>query len=163
MAKVRERKIYSFKSVGEKQTEFEAKIKGRDVLDKPPIGIKTPIELGNKSLFEMHTDLGKNLSDNLRNLILTNHGERLGMYDFGANLLPLSMEFGTEQFDSQAIGRISRAVKKYMPFITLGTFESFSEKIDNKVVAKGGIRITYTIPNIDNNPRMLEVIIYSGA
>jgi len=163
MAKVRERKVYSFKSVGEKQEEFEAKIKGRLATDKPPIGIKTPLELGEQSLFKMHTDLGKNISDNLRNLILTNHGERLGMYDFGANLLPLSMEFGTENFDSAAIQRISRAVRRYMPFIDLGTFESFSERTDNKVVAKAGIRITYTIPNIDNNPRMLEVIIYSGA
>ena len=163
MAKVRERKVYSFKSVGEKQSEFEAKIKGRVVSDKPPIGIKTPLEFSDNSLFKMHTDLDKTLSDNLRNLILTNHGERLGMYDFGANLLPLSMEFGTKDFDTLAIGRISRAVKKYMPFVDLGTFESFSEKIDNKIVAKGGIRITYTIPNIDSKPRMLEVIIYSGA
>ncbi|WP_341715121.1 hypothetical protein [Limnobacter sp.] len=163
MAKVRERKVYSFKSVGEFQRDFEEKVTGREDLDKPPIGIKTPMELGEKSLFSMHTEIDKTISDNLRNLILTNHGERLGMYDFGANLMPLSMEFGTDNFDSQAIGRISNAVLKYMPFVSLGTFESFTEKIDNKIVAKGGIRITYTVPNINSSPRMLEIIVYSGA
>jgi len=163
MAKVRERKVYSFKSVGELSEDHRSKVTGREVTEKPPIGIKTPMELGEKSLFKMHTDLDNTISDNLRNLILTNHGERLGLFDFGANLFPLSMEFGTDRFDSEAIGRISTAVSKYMPYVALDTFETFSEKIDNKIVKKGGIRITYTIPSVNNNIRMLELIIYSGA
>jgi len=163
MAKVRERKVYSFKSVGEKLEEHRKKVTGREDIDLPPIGIKTPLEYGNRSLFKMHTDIKKNISDNLRNLILTNHGERLGLYDFGANLLPLSMEFGTENFDSEAIARIGISVKKYMPFVNLITFESFNEKIDNQIVTKGGIRITYSVPAIDNKKNILEVIIYSGA
>ena len=50
-----------------------------------PIGLRTPLESGD-DIFKMHVDPVKQLSDNFRNLILTNHGERLGMFDYGANL-----------------------------------------------------------------------------
>ena len=34
----------------------------------------------------MNTDPVRQLADNFRNLIMTNHGERLGRYNYGANL-----------------------------------------------------------------------------
>ncbi len=52
---------------------------------KQPIGIKTPLESGD-DIFKMHTNPIRQLTDNLRNLIMTNHGERLGIFDCGANL-----------------------------------------------------------------------------
>ena len=98
----RSRKVYSFKSVG---TKVKTEEEDTAILKKPPIGIKTPLslDLGRQGLFEMHTDLAKQISDNLRNLILTNHGERLGFYDFGANLRTLVFELGSENADQKAM------------------------------------------------------------
>ena len=75
MTTYRDKKVYDFKSVGELNIEHERK----KILAEPmPIGIKTPMTLGGQhGLWKMHTDLGRQISDNLRNLILTNWVFRL--------------------------------------------------------------------------------------
>ena len=155
------RKTYSFKSVGvSKRTEDEVV----PTKQAPPIGIKTPIRLSPKNgLFEMHTDIAKQISDNLRNLIMTNHGERLGFYSFGANLGDLVFSLGQEDADIEAQVRIKTAVNRFMPYVTLQEFQVFVDRFDNKEVAKVGVRITYLIPRVDRALRSLEVMLYVGA
>jgi len=154
-------KTYSFKSVGELSSKKEEVIKE---LEKPPIGIKTPIQLSrNHGIFEMNTELTSQISDNLRNLIQTNHGERLGFYDFGANLRPILFDLGTEEADQIAIQNISKSVGKYMPYVSLDGFQSFVENSDIKAMAKIGIRISYLIPTIDDKLRSIEVMLYMGG
>ena len=89
---------YSFKSSGNTVSEEETFASAE--VRKPPIGIQTPIrlELG-QGLFAMHSDITKVISDNLRNLILTNHGERLGFPDFGADLRPLRCQTSSTPSD----------------------------------------------------------------
>ena len=72
--------------------------------DPPKLSIKTPLELGMgaSGLFEMHTNVGDAIRDNLRNLLLTNHGERLIHTDLGANLRPLLTELAAEGGDDIA-------------------------------------------------------------
>jgi len=156
------RKSYSFKSVG-LQTKEPTSIEIR--AQKLPIGIKTPIQVSTDSggLFVMHKDLDKQLADNLRNLILTNYGERLGFYDFGGNLRPLVFDLGTDEADQEAIRRIKKASNKYMPFISLEGFQVFVDRFDNKQVAKVGIQVTYKIPRLDTALRSLEVMLYMGG
>tara|TARA_B100001287_G_C22617176_1_gene498226 strand:- start:367 stop:861 length:495 start_codon:yes stop_codon:yes gene_type:complete len=156
------RKVYSFKSSGKSKSELEKEVTDTPV--KLPIGIKTPITISRgNGLFEMHTDLSRQISDNLRNLILTNHGERLGFYDFGANLGPLVFDLGTDQGDALAIDRIRESVRKYMPFVSLQNFQVFIDRHDNKTLAKVGIQITYGIPLLDTATRSLEVMLYMGG
>ena len=156
------RKTYSFKSVGNPKSELDAQLP--DAPKKLPIGIRTPIQISRDTgLFEMHTDVAKQISDNLRNLILTNHGERLGFYDFGANLLPLVFDLGTDEADQKAIDRIRKTVSKYMPFVSLVGFQVFVDRKDNKQVGKVGVQITYTIPLIDEAVRSMEVMLYVGG
>jgi len=83
---------YAFKNVGFKSTDRRFK----KITSQPvPIGIKTPLELsdGKSSLFRVHFQPRDQISDNLRNLVVTNFGERLGRYDFGANLGSLTFDF----------------------------------------------------------------------
>lgn len=152
---------YSFKSVGNKRlTEPEESV----VVEEPPIGIKTPIRISKgRGLFDMHTDLAAQVSDNFRNLIQTNHGERLGFYDFGANLQPLLFELGAEDGDLEAMSRIQRATAKWMPFISLDGMQIFVDKNDLDAIAKIGIRVSYTIPAIDENLRIMELILYMAG
>lgn len=155
-------KTYSFKSVGNlKEEEDEIRRKRRGTF-KAPIGIKTPIEFSYNvgGLFKMHTSLAKQISDNFRNMIMTNHGERLGHYDFGANLAELSFELGSEDIDSTAMRRIARSTEKYMPFIQLDDFEPFVKRDDNEHVAKIGVRITYSVPAISLPRNSVEVLLY---
>ena len=156
------RKLYSFKSVGLKESEQE---KTTPSSQKLPVGIVTPIQISKDAggLFTMHKDIDKQLSDNLRNLLMTNHGERLGFYDFGANLRPLVFDLGTDTADEEAVRRIKRATNKYMPFIALEGFQVFVDRSDNKNVAKIGVQITYKIPRLDQALRSLEVMLYMGG
>ena len=62
-----------------------------------------------------------------------------------------------------AIRRIRRTTNKYMPFITLMTFEPLIERHDNEHVAKVGVRIGYKVSRLDNKERLLEAIIFSAG
>lgn len=148
---------FNFKSVGIKNDQQP--ITGSTL----PIGIKTPLQLGKsgEGIFAMHTSLADQMADNLRNLITTNHGERLGLYDFGANLRSLTLDFTSlEDFDSEAIIRIRNAVTKYMPFVNLKTFESTIDRFNNQVVGKINIKITYNIPQLSVTDRQVAVTLY---
>ena len=155
------RKVYDFKSVGQLQTTYEDNLV--DVAVKNPIGIRTPISFvstGN-SMFNMSYDLGTQIRDNLKNLIATNHGERLMLGDFGANLLPLAMEFYKEDIDAEAVRRISVAVDKYMPFVNLETFEPKVERGDNCI--QSSVKVVYSVPDLGLNNQAVEAVILVGG
>lgn len=116
----------SFSKVGE-LTQDRNRRRERERSVKLPLGIMTPVRAGDdaEGIFKMHTDLAPLIRDNLRNLLLTNHGDRVIDYGFGANLQPLTFELtGGEDFELEAMQRIKQAVDKYMPFVTLIDFEA---------------------------------------
>jgi hypothetical protein len=149
---------YSFKSSGK---TAEQRLVSQIESSRTPIGIKTPLELKNSNgneIFVTYDNLSDVVSDNLRNLILTNWGERLGFYNFGANLKPLLTELvSQDDFDSAAISRINDAVTKWMPFVSLENYISDRIRINNSEIARIVIRITYNVPTLDVNKRMLEI------
>lgn len=143
-----------------------------DFRDKSPIqeqkiniGIKTPLQLGNTNgeIFSMHTELSDQFSDNLKNLLLTNHGERLGIYDFGANLRELLTNYD-DGFESQAVERITTAVNKWMPFVNLLDFSTAINENKNfepnSGIASITITIKYSIPELENRERILKVNLF---
>jgi phage baseplate assembly protein W len=151
---------FNFKSVGKTATQktIETLVKS-----PTPIGIKTPLAIGNDgNIFAVNYKLSDQMHDNLRNLLLTNWGERLGLYDYGANLRPLTTELvSQDDFDAAAIERIASAVSKWMPFVNLDEFLSVFDRNENKNTAIARITITYSIPALDVAQRALEVSIYS--
>jgi len=133
-------------------------------VSKQPIGIKTPLEIGDGTTSEIlvtYDRFADVVHDNLKNLILTNWGERLGLYNFGSNLRPLLADFNSQDdFDNEAISRIQNSVGKWMPFVNL---ENFVSDIDNAYsknsLVKINVRITYSIPSIGISTRGLEVVL----
>jgi len=156
-------KTYSFKSVGT-TTEQKKKL-SRSEVQRPPVGIKTPVSLSEKgsTFLEMHDNFPDQIHDNLLNLILCNHGERLGLPDFGANLMELTFEMQNENSQVEAMSRIRAAVTKYMPYVVLETFTPIVDFFDNKEVAKIGISLGYTVPKLKTDLRNIEVILYSAG
>ena len=156
-------KVFSFDSVG----ELEAKtiIFEESAENNPPIGIKTPIQLEESldDFFVMHRDLGSQIKDNFKNLLLTNHGERLMLSDFGANLKPLTFELQSEGGITAALRRIRDATHKFMPFISLSTFEPIQIRNTDSSIAKIGARITYSVPSANLSEQAIEIVLYSVA
>jgi phage baseplate assembly protein W len=158
----KEAKTHSFKSVGVLNTD---RWKQFPVIpNEKPIGIKTPIQFGtsNDGLFKMHKKMSDQIVDNFRNMILTNHGERLALYDFGANLEELVHDLGSPNTDEEAIRRISSTTRKYMPYITLSTFVAYQEQSEHGLPNKVVIKIVYSVPKINMNDKTLEVVLYTG-
>lgn len=156
-------KKYSFQSVGELEEEFNSRNSSAPT-QTIPVGISVPLTLsdGSTDLLKMHMSYVDAVADNFRNMIMTNHGERLAHTDFGANLRELAFELGTEDGDTKAIRRISATTKKYMPYVSLDSFEPIVLNAENSL-ARVGVRITYTVPKLSNKPRIIEVIIHSAG
>lgn len=154
----------SFKSVGKSTIAVRSEVEAARVAVN--IGIKTPLRYGNTAIFDMNTDLFDQIRDNLRNLVLTNWGERLGQYDFGANLLELSAErLAREDYDQEVAFRIKAAVEKWMPYVSLQEMIPLDNAEDAQVrshVATLSLRrylLTYDCPSINSAKQSLEVIV----
>ena len=156
-------KKYSFQSVGNLDVDLHSNEAAAEI-EQLPIGIKTPLSYGgDDSFLAMHKSYPDAIADNFRSMVMTNWGERLGHYDFGANLTELLFEIGSEDGDMKAMARISRSVKKYMPFVSLKDFEPMTEKNDGNSMGKIAIRVTYSVPQIDNKQRAIEVLLYAAG
>lgn len=152
-----------FKSVGIRSTAEQQARRATDY--QPPIGIMTPLTLDDSGsgLLTMHYELADQISDNLRNLVMTNHGERVGVYDFGANLRPLTMELAQDVWEEEAMVRIKTAVSKYMPYVDLQSFEASRQEPISLAVAKIAIRMTYRVTGIQDRDRAIEILMYVGG
>ena len=105
----------SFKSAGTLRSA--RKFDKSSIADPKPIGIKAPFSTGDgrTDLFDCHFYFPEAIHDNLRNLILTNSGERLGRTGFGADLRELTTELtAKESFETEAMLRIKDQVEKYI-------------------------------------------------
>jgi len=153
--------MISFQNVGYKvyETKTSANV---DVLSTP-VGILTPLAIdeGGDTFFETTTSLQEVVKDNLRNLIQTNHGERLARYYFGANLKPLAIEYtSNENFDSEAMMRINTAVRDYMPYVNLEGYNSKATRAVNQSVTQVEVIIQFSVPKINLFKCFIKAIIY---
>ena len=152
----------SFKDVGYKQYD----IRKVEVVDKTllPIGIKTPLQFSfnGSGTFDMNYQVSDQIKDNLRNLIQTNFGERVGRYDFGANLRELLFEYTSkDDFENEVMIRINTAVAKWMPFIELSSFDSvILTDGDTDKISKSVLQIGYSVPKAYIYNEKVEVVIF---
>ena len=157
---------FNFKSSGFKTTN--RKFTQKKTVARP-VGIKTPLEEGD-DIFKMHKNPTSQVADNLRNLILTNKGERLGRYNFGANLKAIVFEYSNSPNFNQIITDvIISEVQKYIPSIQILDIDPVvvdrSEKNDNNKIglALVRVRINYIIPSLKTPNLGLEVDILAGG
>jgi len=149
---------FNFRNVGKTQ---EQAVAAQLTVTPTPVGIITPLQLGVEEIFAVTYTLADQVHDNLRNLILTNYGERLGLYDFGGNLRPLTAEFTSQDdFDSQAVERIKGAVGRWMPYVSLDSFISTVNRNNNKNTGIIDITITYDVPALNVQKKALVVTLY---
>ena len=95
-----------------------------------PIGIKTPLEKGTLNIIDQ-------IKDNLKNLVMTQKGERLGFPDYGTSLRTIysNTTLSDDQVAELASEEIKNVVTKYMPNINLSEF--YSNEVDSKNFSLG--------------------------
>ena len=163
------RRTINFKHVGTKISDR----KFTEVANEPavPIGIKTPLRLGEglSNLFDMHFQPAAQIHDNLKNLIKTNYGERLGMYKYGANLKSISFDLAyVGEFEEKAILNIRNAVEASIPIVEVVGVDVITTNHEKDGVLPNGIaqillEVTYNIPSIKVIGRKIQAVIYAGG
>jgi phage baseplate assembly protein W len=156
-------KKYNFSSVGE--LEEPLKDSPDELLYRSPIGISTPLRFstsGNNT-FQMNSDLLKQIRDNFKNMLATNHGERLVYHDFGANLYPLVFELGNEEIDFVALKQIKETTEKYMPYVSLETFEPMNLGNDDYGNAVVKVIVSFLVPKLSQKEQFVEVYFKYGG
>ena len=140
---------FSFDSVGDSlPTLREHEKSSRDVVEIK-FGPALPLRLSaaKDELFVMNKDLQSATADNMKNILLTNRGERVMQPQFGANLKGILAEFGMPGFEAEVMTRIKTSVARYLPYVALSQM-----KIDQLPAPAGSglsiisISISYTIP-----------------
>ncbi len=95
---------------------------------------------------------------------MTNHGERLGIYDFGANLTSIIFDYiGAPNFEQIAGEAITENASKYIPSVVITNIfvlnidKSVKEKANSVGTAKTSFRVEYSIPKFSSPPLAIEV------
>lgn len=83
------------------------------------INLQLPLRKSSKGAFATNVETVRAIADDLRLLILTNHGERVIHGDFGANLRKVIFELQGAQLRQVTKDLINAAVEKWMPFVIL--------------------------------------------
>ena len=160
---------FNFKSSGNRVSDRE--VNPKITKKEHDIGFKTPLtNAQGRQLFDMHTDPAAQLKDNLKNLILTNAGERLGLYDFGADLNALLFDLSSDRnVEAEFVDRINIAVQKYMPGIEIdevtevGLDRNEKEIANRAGMAKIRLRIRFSIPAARIANQAIEVTLQAGG
>lgn len=107
-----------------------------------PISVTFPLALSTGSLgyLEPTNDIVQALESNVRQLLLTNWGERLMHVDFGCNFREFLFEQKTGSLRAAIADRVKSQLSKWLPFLNLvGLFVTFSE--EDPSVPDPGFRI----------------------
>jgi phage baseplate assembly protein W len=159
---------FKFKSSGLKKGRKETK---REVAKRTDVGVVTPLSnRSGKGMFDMHTDAGSQLKDNMKNLIMTNHGERLGLAEYGANLYPVLFDLtATENLKQEVSKRILLAVERWMPAIAVDDIQVLemdrTEKtlINKKSMTKIKLRVIFSLPAMGLSRLAVDIALVPGG
>ena len=163
--------MFKFKSSGIKVDD--TKFKEADPESRlRPISIKTPLEAGRgrTEIYKMHEDPLEAIADNLRNLVQTNMGERLGRFNLGCNFKSILFDRNAQnesEYQQSAIASLNEQVKKYMPLVTIDDVRfspiEKTDYTDRTSLSKVKVDIVFSVARLRRFRNKLEVILYNGG
>lgn len=141
---------FKFKNTGLRISSQEEVLTSEPQL--APIGIATPLSSateGGGSTFLMHFSIRDQVKDNLRNLLKTNWGERLGEPMFGANLIDYVAELETNGGIEQVTERVVQTVSEWLPLVEVVSVDVDNVREgSNSALAEYVIRVVYQAPEL---------------
>jgi|688.fasta_scaffold307528_1 phage baseplate assembly protein W len=122
-----------------------------DTQDKS-VGVTLPFTIGNNGFFAVSYTTKEQVKSDLKNLILTNRGERLMQPEFGCNLRQAIFEqIGPETY-SYIRGEIENSIQRWLPYIIVNNVDVSSDtnsKDNNRI----NVQLDYTLAYAGNNSR----------
>ena len=161
---------FNFKSSGKKITDRSLSTDRVTKKDRD-IGIKTPLtQYQGNQIWDMHNDPRSQVKDNMRHILLTNRGERLGLYNFGADLSSLLFDFTSfENIQGEVVSRVEAAVEAFMPGIVIDEISAVDldrnekNETNKKGMVKIRLRVRYSIPQARINDQAIEVTLQNAG
>lgn len=113
------------------------------------INLKFPLRKSPNGAFQANYTTIEAVKDDLRMLLLTNHGERPCLYDFGANLIQALFNEPGVNVNQQVADLIISAVAKWMPGVTIDDLQVSDSNSDLTVAPhKVKVKIQFSVGQI---------------
>tara|TARA_Y100001937_G_scaffold34354_1_gene49045 strand:- start:988 stop:1413 length:426 start_codon:yes stop_codon:yes gene_type:complete len=105
------------------------------------IGLALPLKSDNNNVFQLTKNSFDQVRHNLKNLLLTNIGERVYQPEFGSRLRQICFEQLDDSLPTRVEDEVRRAVGFWLPYVNIESVETLTEE-DNK--AKIFVRVTFS-------------------
>ena len=126
------------------------------------IGLELPLTYTPEGYFRRTKTALEQAKSNIRNLLLTNKGERLGNPTFGTNLLSLVFSQENTDLEARVEEEIRAAMSEFLPFINIVSIETnFSDT--NKDTAIVNLRFSLNVDVTSEENLTLDFSNYSGV
>jgi len=122
-----------------------------DTQDKS-VGVSLPFTKGNNGYFAVTYTTKEQIKSDLKNLILTNRGERVMQPEFGCNLRQALFEQIDEGEGAFIQNEIESQIQRWLPFVIVNNIvvDSDANSKDNNRIS---VKLDYTLSFAGNNSR----------
>ena len=119
-------------------------------MSKETPGIKFPLDIMSNNAGYTLADLKETVRFNLKNIILTNPGERIMIPDFGVGVKRALFSFGSDEMYSNVQDAIEEQVSIYAPYVNLISIQIYSsDQSDMRISIKYEINFANITDSID--------------
>ena len=134
----------------------------KDLDEDTYIGCELPLTHTQNGFFNRTKTLLEQTRSNIKNLLLTNKGERLGNPTFGTNLLSVVFTQENTDLESRVEEEIRAAMGEFLPFINIVNIETnFSD--DNMSTAIVNLRFSLNVDLTAEEDLALDLSTYNGS
>ena len=131
-----------------------------DLNEDTYIGLELPLTHTQEGYFKRTKTALEQAKSNIRNLLLTNKGERLGNPTFGTNLLSLVFTQENTDLEARVEEEIRGSMAEFLPFINIVSIETnFSE--ENMSTAIVNLRFTLNVDTTSEENLTLDFSNYN--
>ena len=131
-----------------------------DLNEDTYIGLELPLTHTQEGYFKRTKTALEQAKSNIRNLLLTNKGERLGNPTFGTNLLSLVFTQENTDLEARVAEEIRASMAEFLPFINIVSIETnFSE--ENMSTAIVNLRFTLNVDTTSEENLTLDFSNYN--
>ena len=131
-----------------------------DLSEDTYIGLELPLTHTQEGYFKRTKTALEQAKSNIRNLLLTNKGERLGNPTFGTNLLSLVFTQENTYLEARVEEEIRASMAEFLPFINIVSIETnFSE--ENMSTAIVNLRFTLNVDTTSEENLTLDFSNYN--
>jgi len=115
-----------------------------ETIDTAPLGIRIG---SNTNIFDKIYDKPEQAKENLKNLLLTNIGERYMLPNFGCNLARILFDPISDNIKTDIDNSINKAVSKWLPYISIKQIDIKTFEDDPSLEYAIRISVTFSVNN----------------